>query len=90
LLQAGKLEEEANMLRTQLVTQLYAYDDPALLHPIINTIPALVKGRASLAPLLVSSMGAWTPNAMEAARRPPMQVRSVEKTLRGVMAHIVK
>lgn len=88
LLQAGKLEEEANTLRTQLVTQLYALDDPALLHPIINTFPALVKGRPSLAPLLVSSMAAWVPSAMEAARRPPMQIRAVEKTLRAVMVHI--
>lgn len=90
LLNPAKVEEEANQLRTQLVTQLYGLDDPAILAPIINTFPALVKQRPALAPLIVQSMAAWTPSAMEAARRPPMQIRSVEKTMRAVMAHIAR
>lgn len=90
LLNPAKVEEEANLLRTQLVTQLYGLDDPAILAPIINTFPPLVKQRPALAPLIVQSMAAWTPSAMEAARRPPMQIRSVEKTMRAVMAHIAR
>lgn len=78
------------MLRTQLMTQLYAVDDPAILHPIINTFPPLAKTRPALAPLIIQSMASWTPSAMEAARRPAMQIRAVEKTMRAVMAHIAK
>lgn len=78
------------MLRTQLITQLYALDDPAVLHPIINSLPLLVKQRPALAPLIVSSIASWVPTVMESARRPSMQVRAVEKSLRAVMAHIAR
>lgn len=90
VLNVQQLEQETTMLRTQLMTQLYAIDDPAILHPIINTFPPLAKTRPTLAPLIIQSMASWTPSAMEAARRPGMQIRAVEKTLRAVMAHIAK
>ncbi|KAL7425087.1 hypothetical protein Q5752_000775 [Cryptotrichosporon argae] len=89
-LSVAQLEEEAQMLRTQVVTQLYASTDPAILHAIMNTFPALCKARPTLAPLLVSSVVSWTPAALDAAGRPPMQVRAVEKTLRSVMAHLAR
>ncbi|KAL1405143.1 hypothetical protein Q8F55_008768 [Vanrija albida] len=89
-LNAAKVEEEATQLRNELVTQLYTQSDPAVLHPIMNTFPQLVKTRPALAPLIVSSVASWTPAAMEEARRPPMQVHAVEKTLRSVMGHIAK
>ncbi|BEI87101.1 hypothetical protein CcaverHIS002_0704470 [Cutaneotrichosporon cavernicola] len=89
-LNAQQLEQETTMLRTQLMTQLYSTDDPAILHPIINTFPPLAKTRPALAPLIIQSMASWTPSAMEASRRPAMQIRAVEKTLRAVMAHIAK
>ncbi|GFZ47057.1 hypothetical protein JCM24511_04798 [Saitozyma sp. JCM 24511] len=84
------LEEEANLLRTQLVTQMYSIDDPAILHPIINTVPLLCKARPTLTPLLVGSLTSWTPAALEASGRQPMHIRSVEKTLRMVINHLTR
>lgn len=100
----NQLDEEANMLRTQLVTQLYSAEyvhssfvgitlinsDPAVLHAIINILPALCKARPTIAPLVVSSMTSWTPAAMQGAGRPAMQIRAVDKTLRTVMVHLHK
>jgi hypothetical protein len=90
LLDAADIEKEAHDMRDKLVTDLYLLDDPALLHPIINTIPALVKARMSLGHLLVAALASWTPENMKARQRPPMQIRAVEKTLRAAMGHIIK
>ena len=62
--------------------------DPAILHGIFNTIPVLCKARQPLANLLVPSMAAWTPAALEAGVKPPMQIRAVERALRAVMGHL--
>jgi symplekin len=64
--------------------------DPAILHAIINILPALCKARPTIAPLIVSSMTSWTPAAMQSAGRPAMQIRAVDKTLRTVMVHLHK
>ncbi|ORX39335.1 Symplekin tight junction protein C terminal-domain-containing protein [Kockovaella imperatae] len=90
LLNAAELEEEAKMLQTQLVTQLYSSSDPTVLHPIIQTFPALCKARPMLTPLLVGSMTSWTPAMMEAAAKPAIHIRAVEKTLKMVMEHLRK
>jgi symplekin len=66
------------------------YSDPAILHAIINILPALCKLRPAIAPLLVSSIGSWKPTAMQNAGRPAMQIRAVDKTLRSVMIHLIK
>ena len=85
-----ELEDEANLLRTQLVTQMYASDNPAVLQPLFNTLPLLCKSRPTLAALLVSSMTSWSPAALEASGKPAMQIRAVEKTLRLAMSHVVR
>ncbi|EIW67114.1 hypothetical protein TREMEDRAFT_74647 [Tremella mesenterica DSM 1558] len=85
-----EMEDEANLLRTQLVTHMYSSDDPAILQPLFNTLPLLCKSRPTLAALLVSSMTSWTPAALEAAGRPAMQIRAVEKTMRLAMTHVVR
>ena len=64
--------------------------DPSVLHPIFNTFPLLCKSRPNLATLIVPSMAAWTPAALQAERQAGMHIRSVEKTLRIVMAHLLK
>ena len=99
---ATELEEEANLLRTQLVTQMYSSrcvddlknsaecSDPAILHPIFHTLPALCKNRPALAPLLVSSITSWTPAALHVAERPHLQIRAVDKTLKTVMGHLIR
>ena len=101
-LDAAELEEEANLLRTQLVTQMYTSrcvheveepakcSDPAILHPIFHTLPALCKNRPALAPLLVSSITSWTPAALHVAERPHLQVRAVDKALKMVMGHLIR
>jgi symplekin len=35
-------------------------------------------------------MAAWTPAHLEAAGRPVMQIRAVEKTMKMVMVHLLK
>lgn len=90
VLSAAQMEAEAKTLRELLVQTLYGSDDPAILHPILNTFPALAKFRPALAHLFISAMASWTPSAMEAARRPSMQIRAVEKTLRSVMGHLLQ
>ncbi|WVQ92978.1 hypothetical protein IAU59_000040 [Kwoniella sp. CBS 9459] len=89
-LQASEVEEEGNQLLTQLVTHLYSASEPAVLHPLINSLPLLCKNRPSLAAPLVSSMTLWTPSALGAAGRQPMEIRTVEKTMRLVMSHILR
>jgi len=64
--------------------------DPAILHSIFHTLPLLCKSRPALAPLLVSSITSWTPAALQFTDRPLMQIRSVERALRLIMAHLVK
>jgi symplekin len=71
-------------------TWLTPRSDPAILHPIINTVPLLCKARPTLAPLLVGSLTSWTPAALEASGRQPMHIRSVEKTLRMVINHLTR
>ena len=78
------------MLQTQLVTQMFTSTDPAVLHSIFNICPLLCKSRPQLAALLVPSMAAWTPTALDAVSLPAMQIRAIEKTLRIVMCHLVK
>ncbi|WVF65302.1 hypothetical protein IAT40_000026 [Kwoniella sp. CBS 6097] len=89
-LQSSEVEEEGNQLLTQLVTHLYSASEPAILHPLINSLPLLCKSRPSLAAPLVSSMTLWTPSALGAAGRQPMEIRTVEKTMRTVMSHILR
>ncbi|OCF38750.1 symplekin, partial [Kwoniella heveanensis CBS 569] len=89
-LQSSEAEEEGNQLLTQLVTHLYSASEPAILHPLINSLPLLCKSRPSLAAPLVSSMTLWTPSALGAAGRQPMEIRTVEKTMRVVMSHILR
>lgn len=64
--------------------------DPALLHPIIQVIPLLCKSRPVLAPAFITSLTSWTPAALETKGKPAMVTRSVEKTLRMAMAHLLK
>ncbi|WWC90959.1 uncharacterized protein L201_005897 [Kwoniella dendrophila CBS 6074] len=89
-LNPAEVEEEGSALLTQLVTHLYSSSDPALLHPIINTLPILCKSRPMIADALISSMTLWTPSALGAAGRQPMEIRAVEKTMRTVMSHLLR
>ena len=77
-------------LITVLRVRLLIASDPAILHAIINILPALCKARPTIAPLIVSSMTSWTPAAMQSAGRPAMQIRAVDKTLKTVMVHLHK
>nr|XP_019049865.1 symplekin [Kwoniella bestiolae CBS 10118]OCF28795.1 symplekin [Kwoniella bestiolae CBS 10118] len=89
-LNVNEVEEEGSALLTQLVTHLYSLSDPTLLHPIINTLPILCKSRPLIADALISSMTLWTPSALGAAGRQPMEIRAVEKTMRVVMTHLLR
>ncbi|WRT69315.1 uncharacterized protein IL334_006299 [Kwoniella shivajii] len=89
-LNPAEIEEEGSALLTQLVTHLYSLSDPALLHPLINTLPVLCKSRPMIADALISSMTLWTPSALGAAGRQPMEIRAVEKTMRIVMSHLLR
>ncbi|OCF78893.1 symplekin [Kwoniella mangroviensis CBS 8886] len=89
-LNVNEVEEEGSALLTQLVTHLYSLSDPALLHPIISTLPILCKSRPLIADALISSMTLWTPSALGAAGRQPMEIRAVEKTMRLVMTHLLR
>ncbi|WWC63751.1 uncharacterized protein I303_106356 [Kwoniella dejecticola CBS 10117] len=89
-LNPAEVEEEGSALLTQLVTHLYSLSDPALLHPIINSLPILCKSRPVIADALISSMTLWTPSALGAAGRQPMEIRAVEKTMRIVMSHLLR
>ncbi|WWC72850.1 uncharacterized protein I206_106814 [Kwoniella pini CBS 10737] len=89
-LNPAEVEEEGSALLTQLVTHLYSLSDPALLHPIINSLPILCKSRPVIADALISSMTLWTPSALGAAGKQPMEIRAVEKTMRIVMSHLLR
>ncbi|WVQ81189.1 hypothetical protein IAT38_003311 [Cryptococcus sp. DSM 104549] len=89
-LNTSDIEREGSILREQLITHLYSASDPAILHPLINTLPILAKARPPLAPLVISSLTSWTPAAMSAAGRPAMEIRAVDKTVRVVMSHLVR
>lgn len=89
-LSASDIEKEGTLLQTQLVTHLYSSSDPAILHPLINTLPAIAKMRPTLAPLVVHSLASWTPSALAAAGRSAMEIRAVDKTVRIAISHLLR
>lgn len=64
--------------------------ETAVLQPILNLIPPLLKARPALATNLVPSLTAWTPSAMQGANRSASQIRSVEKALKVTMVHLLR
>ncbi|KIR28658.1 symplekin [Cryptococcus deuterogattii LA55] len=89
-LSASDIEKEGTLLQTQLVTHLYSSSEPAILHPLINTLPAIAKMRPTLAPLVVHSLASWTPSALVAAGRSAMEIRAVDKTVRIAISHLLR
>jgi symplekin len=73
-----------------LLTPSRERSDPAILHPIINLIPPVVKSRPQLAGAFLPALASWSPNTMVAAGRPFMQIKAVEKTLKVVMVHLLR
>ncbi len=64
--------------------------DPAILHPLINLIPPLVKARPLLSAAFLPALATWTPNNMSKKGRSFIQIKAVEKTLKVVMVHLLR
>ncbi|KAJ9112124.1 hypothetical protein QFC20_002305 [Naganishia adeliensis] len=88
VIRVGDLEIEAQQMADQLAETLKRLADPSILYAMLNIIPPLLRLRPNLANSLIQALHMWSPDHMIAARIPPSQIRSVEKTLKIAMVHL--
>lgn len=87
-LKLGALEEEANQLLEDCITSLFTSDSPDHVSAIANSLTSLLKSRPSFGKLIVTALSNWSPAAL--AGSTPTQIKSVEKTFRISLAHLLK
>lgn len=90
VLKSAVLEEEANKLLEETITALFTATVPDVIAAIAGSLVQLVKIRAPFANLVVTALSHWAPTALAAAGCSPTQIRSVEKTIRGSLTHLLK
>lgn len=87
-LQPAQLEEEANRLLEECITTLYTSRTPDIVSALTATAANLVKLRPAFANLVITALTNWTPAALAGLNN--VHVRSVEKTIRASLSHILK
>lgn len=87
-LQPAQLEEEANRLLEECITTLYTSRTPDIISALAATGANLVKLRPAFANLFITALTNWTPAALAGLNN--VHVRSVEKTVRASLTHLLK
>jgi symplekin len=83
-----QLEEEANKLLEECITTLYTSRSPDVVSALAATSANLVKVRSAFANLVITALTNWTPAALSGLNN--VHVRSVEKTVRASLTHLLK
>lgn len=68
---------------------LFTSRTPDLISALTLTLAALVKVRPAFAQLIVTAFTNWTPSALT-GQATPLQIRSVEKSVRASLSHLLK
>lgn len=88
VLKTAQLEDEANKLLEECVTALFTSTVPDVIAAIAAAVTQLVKARPAIANLVVTALVHWSPAALGACSA--SQVKSVEKTVRIALTHLLK
>ncbi|KAJ1306905.1 hypothetical protein OPQ81_007888 [Rhizoctonia solani] len=83
------LETEGGELLKKVFMILYTSSNTDILSALINTLAALFKMRPALATIVIQAVLTWTPQAALGSQS-PMNVRSVEKSIKILLHHIYK
>lgn len=85
------LEDEAKRLLEECGKQIYTSSTPDVMSAIINVYTGLIKARPALSSSIFTSMVNWDPSTLASASTcTPLQIRSVEKTFRIALAHLLR
>ncbi|ORY92427.1 Symplekin tight junction protein C terminal-domain-containing protein [Leucosporidium creatinivorum] len=87
-LQPAQLEDDANRLLEECITTLYTSRTPDVVSALAAIGANLVKLRPAFANLVITALTNWTPAAL--AGMSNVHVRSVEKTIRACLTHLLK
>ncbi|KAI0091687.1 Symplekin tight junction protein C terminal-domain-containing protein [Irpex rosettiformis] len=82
------LESEGHKLLEGIITMLYSSKNPDVVSAIVNSCGSIIKLRPVLIELIVSALTSWTPSAL--AGSSAISIRSVEKSIRILMTHIMR
>lgn len=86
-----QLEDEAKRLLEECGKQIYTSSIPDVMSAIINIYTGLIKSRPALSSSIFTSMVNWDPSNLQSASTcTPLQIRSVEKTFRIALAHLLR
>ncbi|KAI0050978.1 hypothetical protein FA95DRAFT_1555019 [Auriscalpium vulgare] len=80
------LEQEGIKLMEGLIRLLYSSQSTDVLTALVNSCGNLMKARPVFAPLLVSSLAAWTPAFLVGL--PYNSIKGVEKSIRILLTHL--
>jgi len=83
------LEDEAKRLLDECGKTLYISNIPDVLSAIVNCYTGLLKSRPALSNTIFTSLVNWEPSALVSTCT-PLQIRSVEKTFRIALAHLLR
>ncbi|CAE6382445.1 unnamed protein product [Rhizoctonia solani] len=86
---AQALETEGGELLKKCVMILYTSSNADILSALINTLAALFKMRPALAGIVIQAVLKWTPQVAMGGQS-PMNIRSVEKSVKILLTHIYK
>jgi symplekin len=88
-MQAPALESEAEKLLGDLIKALYMSQDGDLVSALVISLGLLLRARPTFSQLIVTSLITWDP-ANNLIKASPLQVRSVEKTIRITLAYLLR
>lgn len=86
---AAALETEGGDLFKKCIVMLYTSSNADALSALINSLATLFKQRPTLANFIIQAVLTWTPQVAMASQS-PMNVRSVEKSIKILLHHIYK
>lgn len=92
-LKTAALEDEANKLLEECITTLFTSRSSDIISAVTLTLAGLVKIRPGFAQLVITALTNWTPTALATATpggSSPLQIRSVEKSVRVSLTHLLK
>ncbi|TDL24074.1 hypothetical protein BD410DRAFT_767966 [Rickenella mellea] len=84
----GALEAEGTRLLEGVITILYTSPNPDIVTAVVNSWSGLAKQRPAQTHLIISALASWTPAALSAL--PASSVKSVEKAVRILLAHLAR
>lgn len=83
-----KLELEATELLEECIKALFTSTIPDIVSASTNALSNLVKIRPIYSNLILTALSNWTPGAL--VGQPNTQIRSVEKTIKICLTHLLK